>query len=244
MKKPLKELCGLLPADAQTPEVLEPADGTFHGPTPCVAAERTSILGNVFRLAIAAVGRDHLDPFYRHRFIKPVAVIGLVANDSLGGPLREHEVKQPLNQGALVGCGRHRIDRYRKPSRIDQNHDFYAFSDSGTPDTIAAATSLAEGAVDETLVELVLPSFFDEPAGIAHEGLEDPFADPPLKPTMHRAFGAEFGWKILPFGPVVENPEDALNDLSFVGRRAASKRASRWVWNPFRKPIQLRWCEC
>lgn len=105
MKRLLKELCGLLPANAQTSQVLEPADGTFHGPMLYVAAEGTSILGTVFRFAIAAVGRDHLAPF----------------------------------------------------------------------------------------------------------------VDPPLKPTIHRAFGAESGRKIRPFGPVVEGPEDALNDLSFVG---------------------------
>ena len=90
----------------------------------------------------------------------------------------------------------------------------------------------------------LIASFFDEPTGIAHESLEDLFTDSALKPMVHGAFGAEFGWKILPFGPVVENPEDALNDLSFVGRRAASKRASPRVWNPFRKQIQLRRCEC
>ncbi len=89
----------------------------------------------------------------------------------------------------------------------------------------------------------VIALFLDEPAGIAHEGFEGLFTDLALKPMVHGAFGAEFGWKILPFGPVVENPEDALDGLSFLGRRAASKRASPRVWNPFRKPIQLRLCE-
>jgi hypothetical protein len=89
----------------------------------------------------------------------------------------------------------------------------------------------------------VIALFLDEPAGIAHEGFEGLFTDLALKPMVHGAFGAEFGWKILPFGPVVENPEDAMDGLSFLGRRAASKRPSPRAWNPFRKPIQLRLCE-
>jgi|GEM_PF-6080029 hypothetical protein len=49
----------------------------------------------------------------------------------------------------------------------------------------------------------------------------------------------DVGWTVL-------NEEGNLGNLTQAhkGRRAASKRASRWAWDPFRKPIQLEMCEC
>jgi len=243
MKESLKEFGGLLPADAQPPEVLEPADGAFNSPPPRVAAEDTCILGYVFRLAVAAMRRDHLHALFGHRFIQRVAVIGLVTNDSLRRLLSEHEVEKTLNQCALMRSGRHGIDCHGQAACIDQNHDFYALSHTCAPDSIAAAAGFAEGSVDKTLVEPVLPALFDHPPRITHNGLEHAFADPPLEPTMNGALGAKLGGKILPFGAVVEYPEDTLDDFSLVGRRPASKGASRRVRNPFREPIELRICK-
>ena len=79
MKEALEQGGRFLPANAQSAEVLNPADGALDLPAPLVPSHRSAILRHVLRLAIRAVWRDHLDAFFRQLIVQFVAVIRLMA---------------------------------------------------------------------------------------------------------------------------------------------------------------------
>ena len=55
----VKQNRGFFPSDTESPEVLEPGDGSFDGPAFLVSAQRSPVL----RLgAVATIGRNHLWP--------------------------------------------------------------------------------------------------------------------------------------------------------------------------------------
>ena len=100
----------MVAANAQAPEVLNPADRAFDRPTPLVASQRTPILRHVLRLAIRAVRCDQLNALFRQILVKLVAVVRLVADDAFRVFLRQHEVEEPLNKLALVRACRAGIE--------------------------------------------------------------------------------------------------------------------------------------
>lgn len=120
-------------ADAEPAEVLEPADGAFHRPSASEAAELPSVLRDILRLAVLAVGRDQLDALVVEVLIERIGVVGLVADDARRRIRAEHEVKEPLHQGALVRARAAGSDRDRQAACINQHHDFHAFPALVTP---------------------------------------------------------------------------------------------------------------
>jgi len=227
------------PADAQAPVVLQPTDGAFNDPTSFVSSQRAAVLCFAVGLAIAAMGSDQFNPIRSQSLIERIAVIRLVTDDPFGPSIGEHEVEQLLHELAFMWVGRTGIDRDGQALRVDQHHDFHAFSCLRAADAIAAASGFGERAIDETLVEFVAVAFLNARAGVAHERFEDIVLDPTFEPSMHGALAAESSWQVLPFGTVVENPEDALDDLAFVGRWPATARVAWRVGNPFTNPVKL-----
>lgn len=61
MEEALDEHGGLLVADAQAAEVLEPRDRALHGPASLVPTQRPAVLRDDVLLAVVPVRRDHLD---------------------------------------------------------------------------------------------------------------------------------------------------------------------------------------
>ncbi len=100
MKETLKQAGRLFPADAQTAEVLQPADRAFHGPASLVAAQDSAILRGLE--SVGAMRGDHRDASRRKCGVERVAVVGFVADDALGVVVADHAVEQALDQMAFV----------------------------------------------------------------------------------------------------------------------------------------------
>lgn len=83
MQEALEEHGGLLVADAQAAEVLEPGDRTFHRPATAVSSQRATVLGHVLRPAAPAVRRNHLDALIVQVLVERIAVVRLVADDPI-----------------------------------------------------------------------------------------------------------------------------------------------------------------
>src|SRR5215471_2023186 len=84
LDKPEIVLGVILIANHQAAEVVQPSEESFHFPTTLEAAQRTSVLSNSIGLATFAVWSDHLSAELLQNFtIQPVAVVGLVSNESL-----------------------------------------------------------------------------------------------------------------------------------------------------------------
>lgn len=181
MEEGLEEDGRFLVADAEPAEVLEPRNGAFDGPAALVAPERAAVLGGVRGRAAPAVRGDHLDALLGQVVVEQVAVVGLVADDALGVPGGEHEVKEALHQPGFVGAGAARGHRDGQAAGVHEHHDFHAFSGLGDAEAVAAAAGLAEGRVDEALVEAVAAALLEERPRVAHDALEDALARPALE---------------------------------------------------------------
>lgn len=95
---------GLLPADAQTAEVRQPPGRALDRPAPRHATERPAIL----RLGVHSVAsmRGHqLYAFLLQPVVERVAVVGLVADHTLGKRAREYEVELPLHEHSFMVIG-------------------------------------------------------------------------------------------------------------------------------------------
>ena len=119
MKKSLEQSCRSFPADAKSPEVLEPRNGALHFPTAPITSQRSAVLGLVVRPAVGAVGRDHLDTHLGHGGIQGVAIIGFVADDSRGRLSGQHEVKNLLYAVTLGPTGGSGINRDWQTPGVD-----------------------------------------------------------------------------------------------------------------------------
>ena len=191
MEEALEEGAGLFPADAQSAVVLEPRDGPFDRPATLVATQAPPVLRRALRPAVGAVRRDHKSCVAGQLIVEFVAVVGLVADESLGRVGGEDEVKQALHQLGFVRRGRGGVDRHRQTVRIDKHHDFHAFSGLGQAHAIAATFGLAEGRVDEALVEPVLPAVLKEPSRVAHDRLKHAGSDPSTEPSVNGTLRTE-----------------------------------------------------
>ena len=243
MKETLEELGGFFPTDAESAEVEQPADGAFHGPTTLVAAKGATVLGDVFNFSIGSMRGDHFDSFVGQHLIQRVAVVGFVSDDSFRQLLGEHEFEEMLDQPTLMGTGRSGTYGHRKPSGIDQNHDFNAFSGLSRTDAIATSTGSTEGSIDKAFVKLEAVLLFNAGSGLAHEPLKDPCLDPLFEPSVNRAFGAEFFRQVFPLGSIVQDPEDPAEHPSLVGDGPPTPRVGPWGGHPLAEPIQLLRCK-
>src|SRR5262249_43554303 len=157
-KHALKENGGFFPADTESAEVLEPGDGAFDGPAFLVSSQWPSVLS---LRAITAVGSDHFHSHLRHLLIKHVAVVSFVANQALGDLSGHHEIKESLNQMALVRGRRRAVRGHRQTFAINHNHDFDALSNTGAADPIAAALGFSKGPIHEAFVKLETIALFN-----------------------------------------------------------------------------------
>jgi len=146
--------------------------------------------------------------------------------------------KQPLHQPALVPVGRGGVDGHRQAAGVHPKQDFHAFSDLRATGPVTTAASLAEGGVDEALLEPVRPTLLDPPAGPLHDPLEDALADPALESAVHGAPGTEAPRQILPLGAIVQHPEGAGQHLVLVGRRPSAFRAAWRIGNLLDQPVR------
>jgi len=91
----------VFPSGDEAAVVLHPGKDAFDLPSASIAAERSAILCPL--LAVASVGRDHLDVVLAcELFIEPVRVVGLVADESCG-PLVEEASGQNIFHKLALG---------------------------------------------------------------------------------------------------------------------------------------------
>lgn len=89
------------PAGDESAEVVEPREQALDLPAAAVAAQNATVLG-LLALSGPAVGRDELDPTGPQPLIQRVAVIGSVADQSLGSVLEESVVDRLLGERDLM----------------------------------------------------------------------------------------------------------------------------------------------
>lgn len=242
MQEAREHRCRFLPANAQPSIVLEPCDRAFHRPAPTIASQTPSILR--LHLPARTMRRDQIRALAGHLIIELIAVVRLVADEPIRRENGEHEVEQMLYDAAFVRRSRAGVDRHRQTARIHQHHDFHAFSSLGETDAITAALGLGERGIDEALVEFVAAALFDTATGLAHDAFKHASLNPLLEPAMHGALGAEAARQILPLGAVVEHPENAADDITFVGGGPTTFGTDNRIRNSFAEPIDLFFSEC
>src|SRR3972149_3349997 len=197
MKESTEQFRRLLPADAQSSVVLKPGDRALDGPSSTVPTKRPTVLRDILQLAVAAMRRDHLDALLGKLFVQAIAVVRPVSDHPLGRFRRQHEIEETLNQPAFVRIRRGRVNGYRQPPRVHENHDFHAFSDLRPAHAAPTAASFYERTVDEAFVQSKPAAMLHAPSGVAHDLLKDAVGDPSLEPAMHGALGAELARQVL-----------------------------------------------
>ncbi len=96
-------LCMALVACDESPVVLKPREESLDSPATLHPTKRTSIL-SLRALAVAAVPGDQLDSSLFHQaLIQSVAVVGPVADQTLGSGPEEPVVDRLLHKGDLMG---------------------------------------------------------------------------------------------------------------------------------------------
>ena len=240
MKETLEGELGFFPADAKASVVLQPSDRAFDGPAPFVATQRATVLRDA---SIGSVGGDHFHALQSELFIQSVAVVGLVADDSLGKLGAEHEAEEFLDQTAFMRIGRRGADRQWQSLGIDQNHDFYSFAGLGAADTRTTAFGFGKGSIDETFIKPEATLFFHQTSHRTHEMIEDTGLHPTQEPAMHAAFGTESLRQILPLRAIVQDPEDPGQGTPLIDRRSATFRADGVIGDQHFKNIELSFAE-
>ncbi len=130
-------------------------------------------------------------------------------------------------------------DRDGETAGIDKHHDFHAFSGLGNADAISPAAGLAEGRIDEALVEAVAVALLDEFARIAHEVLEHTLLHPEREPAVDRALGTEPPRQVLPLRTVIKDPEDAAERGTLVDRGPPALGRDGRIGDTFGQPVEL-----
>lgn len=238
MEKGLKECSRSFPSNAEPSVVLQPGDRALDGLSSLAATQRSTILSLVLGESIRSMRRDEFDAALGEDLVERIAIVGIVADDTVGQRFRNHEVEELLCEMTFGAIRESRVDRRREAVSIEQDHDLHAFADSRESDAIASAFRLGEGGVDEALVEPVAIALFDETSRGAEDLLEDALFHPSLDPAMHGAPAARTSWKVLPFRTVVEHSEDAGDDLALVDAGSPAERAFRQTGNLLTDPVE------
>lgn len=125
-------------ANYQTSEVLKPGEQSFDLPSAPIAAKFSTILGALFTPSFPMRG-NHLDAtIIQKPLIQSIAVIGLIANNSIRRIWRKAAVDGRLNQLHFMGRSALNVSGDRKTSSVCDGHDLGAFAalclaDSKTP---------------------------------------------------------------------------------------------------------------
>lgn len=117
-------------SDDKAPIMAEPGEESFNFPSTFVATKRSAILGSG---AVATVWCDHLDAQGIKVAVERVAVVGFVADQSLGQSDAER-LKGLSDQAHFCWRSACCANGERKTISICDGHDFGAFSPLGLSD--------------------------------------------------------------------------------------------------------------
>ena len=122
----------------QTSEILEPSKQALDIPSALIATKLPSILGSLFT-AVSSMRSNHFNAsFVQKPLIKAIAVICLIANNTIRGILGKTTVDGLLHQLYFMKRSAFNVSGDRKTSSVCDGHDLGAFAalclaDSKTP---------------------------------------------------------------------------------------------------------------
>jgi hypothetical protein len=123
----------VLPAGDQPTEMMEPGKQSFDSPTSVVAAQGAAILRR--HSALSAMRCDHLDAVALGQVtIQAVAVVSLVADQSLGEGVEEAVSEEAFDELAFVRRSAFDTNGERKTVIIGESDDFRPLTAFGGPD--------------------------------------------------------------------------------------------------------------
>src|SRR6266568_4662783 len=145
MKERPVDLQRAVVAHDQTPVIPQPADGTFHDPTPPVSPQRATILRRRTN-AILLVRTDQLDAALPQPLAQRIAVVGFVGNHahrllprsarlmaSAYADRRERGLREPdFRRGCRV-----KVVSQRNTRAVDHHHPLRALAPLGFSDSVA-----------------------------------------------------------------------------------------------------------
>jgi hypothetical protein len=127
----------IFPAADQSAEIVEPGKESLDFPTPAVATQFAAVLG-ALATAVVLVGRDEPDAvFLLEALIERVAVVGAVADHSIGFGSRETLRDGRFDEFAFMRRSAGDAAGDRKTMAVCDRHDFTAFSSASRADSSA-----------------------------------------------------------------------------------------------------------
>src|SRR5215471_19824702 len=93
----------------QATEVLQPSKQPLHFVTPAISPQRTPVLGGGL-FPVPSVGRDHLNSGFLQLFVQWVAVVCLVADQSLRELIDEAFEESVFDKGDFMRRSRRCVD--------------------------------------------------------------------------------------------------------------------------------------
>jgi len=118
-------------------KVLKPCEEAFDLPASLVATQRTAILSGGLT-PIAFVRSDHLHAsFFGQTSVQGIAVVGFVANQTLGKFVQKTGLQRRVNKGHFMRASAGCANGERKTASVCKAHDFGSFAPFGLAHTIA-----------------------------------------------------------------------------------------------------------
>src|SRR5689334_14721341 len=120
----------ILVAHYQSPKVLQPGKPPLHLPPSSVATQRPPILGRLC-LSVAPMRRSHLYPTLCQLFIKWVAVVGAIPDQSLRLLLCKPRIESRFDKGDLMWASRRCVHGERKTRAVCHCHELRTLAPLG-----------------------------------------------------------------------------------------------------------------
>ena len=114
----------------QTTEVVQPCEQSFDFPAMAIPAQLSTILSH-FPDAITLMRGDHVDILYPKLRIQAIAVVGTIADQSLGFGSDKALLKGSFDKGDLMRRSRRCVDGDRNTSAVCHRHELRTFAPLG-----------------------------------------------------------------------------------------------------------------
>src|SRR5262245_38956569 len=195
----------LFPAGEQTTMAAKPGDGSFDDPASTIPAQRTSILGSCVGPTIGTVRRDHLDAQLGESFIQRIAVVSLVADQTLGVKFGLSESEGLLHHGDLSNTGRVQREAKRKSMGVNHYLQFRSLALTGETHGRTPAFGGGKSGVHKALFQVDAPVFNKLSNDLCKQSSKGFRLAPQLQVVVHRRLGRKGLRQILPLNAGMQN---------------------------------------
>ena len=118
------------PSHQSSFECIEPCKESLHFPAAAITPECASILSSR-SFAVGLVRSYHLNTLSFERFIKRIAVIGTIPDNSSGSSQRESFIEGSLDKGDFMWASRSRVHGDRNTRSVCNNHELRTLAPLG-----------------------------------------------------------------------------------------------------------------